>query len=110
MLSDIISNGSTDNGFVSQQFINKAIGVSSMDGVLLNGLVLKAFHKPELISDFLMSSELSLIENVSNSSFSESSISKDINLALGTALHKDILKIKDIKIFLKNQGCSVRQI
>ena len=37
-------------------------------------------------------------------------ISKDINLALGTALHKDILKIKDIKIFLKNQGCSVRQI
>ena len=37
-------------------------------------------------------------------------ISKDINLALGTALHKDILKIKDIKTFLKNQGCSVRQI
>ena len=37
-------------------------------------------------------------------------ISKDINLALGTALHKDILKIKDIKIFLKNQGCTVRQI
>ena len=32
--------GSTDKGFVSQQFINNALGDESIEGVLLNGLVL----------------------------------------------------------------------
>ncbi len=35
-------------------------------------------------------------------------ISKNINIALGTALHKKILKISQIKTFLKNKGYSTR--
>ena len=42
----MISNGSTDKGLVSQQLINIPFGISLIAGVLLNGLVLKEFHKP----------------------------------------------------------------
>ena len=50
----MILYGSIDNGFVSQALINKAFGKESIDGVLLNGLVLKAFHKPESNNKFLI--------------------------------------------------------
>ena len=53
LLSNIISYGSIERGLESQQFIKTASGVSLMPGVLLKGLVLKAFHSPEsLARDF----------------------------------------------------------
>jgi hypothetical protein len=43
---------------VSHAFINTASGNELTLGVLLKGLVLKAFHKPESISNFLYPSGL----------------------------------------------------
>ena len=44
----MISLGSIESGFESQQLINIASGLSSIEGVLLNGLVLNTFQSPEL--------------------------------------------------------------
>ena len=49
----IIKKGSTDKGLVSQAFTKTASGAESTFGVRLKGLVLKAFHRPELISKFV---------------------------------------------------------
>ena len=52
--------GSTARGLVSQAFINIALGLESIEGVLLKGLDLNAFHRPEFIRRLVM---LSLVSN-----------------------------------------------
>ena len=79
----MILNGSTDNGFVSQQLINIAFGLSLTFGVLLKGLVLKEFHNPELIKRSLKDW---LVSNSRRSSSLSNSISIEINFLLSPLL------------------------
>ena len=78
--------GSIESGLLSQQFIKTAFGVSFIPGVLLNGLVLKAFHNPESIRLFLISSGDLPISKLINSSLSSISISIDKNFLLSPLL------------------------
>ena len=79
----IIKYGSTASGFVSQAFTNIALGLESIEGVLLKGLDLNAFHRPEFIRRFVM---LSLVSNSTQSSSSAISISIDKNFLLSPLL------------------------
>ena len=78
----IISQGSMDKGLVSQQFINKASGIVFILGVLINGLVLKQFQRPDSTKVFLISSAEEPILNSIKSSLLEISISIDKNFLL----------------------------
>ena len=62
--------------------MKRALGDLFGDGVLLNGLVLNAFHKPEeIIEDLIVSNEPS-ISKILKSSFLDISISTDKNFLL----------------------------
>jgi hypothetical protein len=74
------------SGFVSQQFMKTLSGLSDVLGVLLKGLVLNEFHKPEFIKVDLISFLLSPISKVSNSSLLLTSISTEINLLFSPLL------------------------
>ena len=75
----MISYGSTDKGLVSQQLINIPFGISLIAGVLLNGLVLKEFHKPVSCNRLI---KFSWSLNSMNSSSLSKSISIEINFLL----------------------------
>ena len=62
---------------MSQQLIKSASGVLSIDGVLLNGLALNAFHNPESTIALLISSDVSPKSIISKSSLLEIFISID---------------------------------
>ena len=47
-----MSYGSIHKGLVSQQLINSESGDDETEGVLLKGLVLNIFHKPDSMNKF----------------------------------------------------------